>query len=114
MIRFRTLSLAVALSCAGAAHAEDLMQIYQEARTSDPTLAGAEATKLATDAIDYSVGFDELAGLGDDVGPGRPLAIVHARSEADAERAAASLRACYTIGEAGPVTRGTVYERVAK
>ena len=49
MIRFRTLSLAVALSCAGAAHAEDLMQIYQEARTSDPTLAGAEATKLATD-----------------------------------------------------------------
>jgi len=49
MIRFRTLTLAVALSCAGAAHAEDLMQIYQEARTSDPTLAGAEATKLATD-----------------------------------------------------------------
>lgn len=49
MIRFRTLSLALALSCAGAAHAEDLMQIYQEARTSDPTLAGAEATKLATD-----------------------------------------------------------------
>ncbi len=25
------------------------MQIYQEARASDPTLAGAEATKLATD-----------------------------------------------------------------
>ena len=25
------------------------MQVYQEARASDPTLAGAEATKLATD-----------------------------------------------------------------
>jgi len=49
MIRFRSLTLAVALSCAGAAHAEDLLQIYQEARTSDPTLAGAQATKLATD-----------------------------------------------------------------
>jgi len=68
--------------------------------------------KMASDAIDYSVGFDVLAGLGDEVGPGRPLSIVHARSEADAERAAASLRACYRIGEAGPVTRGTVYERV--
>jgi thymidine phosphorylase len=68
--------------------------------------------KVASDAIDYSVGFDELAGLGDAVGPDRPLAIVHARSEADAERAAASLRACYRIGEAAPVTRGTVYERV--
>ncbi len=49
MIRFRTLSFAVALACAGAAHAEDLMQIYQEARSSDPTIAGAQATKLATD-----------------------------------------------------------------
>ncbi|HEY6941904.1 TolC family outer membrane protein [Dokdonella sp.] len=50
MIRFRSLSLALALSlAAGAAHADDLLQIYQEARASDPTLAGAEATKLATD-----------------------------------------------------------------
>jgi thymidine phosphorylase len=68
--------------------------------------------RVASDMIDYSVGFDRLAGLGDAVGPDRPLAMVHARSEADAERAAASLRACYRIGEAGPVTRGTVYERV--
>ena len=50
MTRFRSLPLALALTCAGtAAHADDLMQVYQEARVSDPTLAGAEATKLATD-----------------------------------------------------------------
>jgi len=50
MIRFRSLPLALALSFAtGAAHADDLLQVYQEARASDPTLAGAEATKLATD-----------------------------------------------------------------
>ena len=50
MIRFRSLPLALALSfAAGAAHADDLLQVYQEARASDPTLAGAEATKLATD-----------------------------------------------------------------
>ena len=50
MIRLRTLSMALALACAAtAAHADDLMQVYQEARASDPTLAGAQATKLATD-----------------------------------------------------------------
>lgn len=51
MIRFRTLPLAILLSCAGTAHAEDLLQIYQQARNSDPTLAGAQATKLATDEV---------------------------------------------------------------
>lgn len=50
MIRMSSLSLALLLACgASAAHADDLVQIYQEARVSDPTLAGAEATKLATD-----------------------------------------------------------------
>jgi outer membrane protein len=50
MIRIRSLSLALSLaSGVPAAHADDLLQIYQEARASDPTLSGAEATKLATD-----------------------------------------------------------------
>jgi outer membrane protein len=50
MMRTRCLPLAVLLALgAPLAHADDLMQIYQEARSSDPTLAGAEATKLSTD-----------------------------------------------------------------
>jgi outer membrane protein len=50
MKRTRCLPLAMMLALgAPLAKADDLMQIYQEARTSDPTLAGAEATKLATD-----------------------------------------------------------------
>jgi outer membrane protein len=50
MMRIRSLPLALLLAVgAPLVHADDLMQIYQEARTSDPTLAGAEATKLATD-----------------------------------------------------------------
>lgn len=52
MIRIRSLSLAIVLaSGATTAHADDLIQVYQEARASDPTLAGAEATKLATDEV---------------------------------------------------------------
>lgn len=49
-IRPLTLSLMAALvAAAPLAHADDLVQIYHEARGSDPQLAGAEATKLATD-----------------------------------------------------------------
>lgn len=50
MIRIRTLSLALLLATGtSAAHADDLIDIYKQARAADPTLAGAEATKLATD-----------------------------------------------------------------
>jgi outer membrane protein len=50
MMRIRCLPLALLLAIgAPLAHADDLIQIYQQARGSDPTLAGAEATKLATD-----------------------------------------------------------------
>ena len=50
MMRTRCLPLALMLALgAPMAHADDLMQIYQEARSSDPTLAGAEASKLSTD-----------------------------------------------------------------
>lgn len=50
MIRIRTLSLALLLAAGtSAAHADDLIEIYKQARAADPTLAGAEATKLATD-----------------------------------------------------------------
>src|SRR5215813_8696202 len=50
MMRTRCLPLALLLALgAPMAHADDLIQIYQEARASDLTLAGAEATKLSTD-----------------------------------------------------------------
>lgn len=51
MNALRPLSLALALvlgSGTSLAHADDLIQIYGEARASDPQLAGAEATNLAT------------------------------------------------------------------
>ncbi|WP_440225388.1 TolC family outer membrane protein [Dokdonella sp. MW10] len=52
MTRTRSLPFALALAIAGGAplaHADDLVQIYHEARASDPQLAGAESTKYATD-----------------------------------------------------------------
>ena len=47
--------------------------------------------------IDHAVGISEVAGPGDRVGPGRPLALVHARTDADAAGAVASLRAAFRL-----------------
>jgi thymidine phosphorylase len=61
-------------------------------------LGGGRARE--TDAVDHSVGFTEVAGLGERVGPGeRPLALVHARDEASAEQAADALRRAVVLGD---------------
>jgi thymidine phosphorylase len=54
------------------------------------------------DVIDPAVGLTDLAPLGAEVGPDRPLAVVHAADEAAAARAAQELREAVTLGEAPP------------
>ncbi len=66
----------------------------------------------AADPIDHSVGFTELAGLGAKVGKDAPLALVHARTEADAKRAEAALRAAYRLGAEAPAASKVVYTRI--
>ena len=68
----------------------------------------------AEDLIDFGVGLDRLAGIGEETGPDRPLAIVHARDEAAAERAASAVRAAYRLGEPGEAAarRPLVLERI--
>ncbi|MDO9173812.1 MAG: thymidine phosphorylase [Actinomycetota bacterium] len=50
------------------------------------------------DPVDHAVGLTELAGLGDQVGPDRPLAVVHARTKAQVAQATDLLRAAYSVG----------------
>jgi thymidine phosphorylase len=53
--------------------------------------------------IDHAVGLVDVAGLGEEVGAGaRPLAVVHARDDAGAQRAAERVRAAFEIGDAPP------------
>ena len=65
----------------------------------------------AGDRIDHRVGLAELARIGDEAGPDRPLALVHAASDAAAEAAIASVQAAYLMGdgpEPGPLIRSEV------
>jgi thymidine phosphorylase len=61
-------------------------------------------------AIDPAVGFVQLAPLGAAVGPDRPLALMHARGAASAERAARTLQEAYAIGDVPPAPSPVVRE----
>jgi len=51
------------------------------------------------EGIDHAVGLVDVAGLGEEVGEGaRPLAVVHARDAASAQRAAERVRAAFEVG----------------
>ncbi|ANQ27179.1 thymidine phosphorylase [Vibrio natriegens] len=54
--------------------------------------------RVATDEIDYAVGFDEFIRLGEVADSNKPLAVIHARSEEQWEEAAKALRSAIKVG----------------
>jgi thymidine phosphorylase len=63
-------------------------------------------------SIDHAVGLTEVVGLGAEVAHDQPLAIVHARTADDAERAAANVEASFGIAaDTTPEVRD-LYERI--
>jgi thymidine phosphorylase len=66
------------------------------------------------EGVDHSVGLSQVAAPGERVGPGeRPLALVHARDAASAERAAAALRTAYVVGDTPPPDTPAIRERLS-
>jgi thymidine phosphorylase len=63
-------------------------------------------------AIDHSVGITRLLPVGSEVAMGDALALIHARSQAQAEEAARSVLAAYQVGDAKPATTRPVRRRV--
>jgi len=68
----------------------------------------------ASDAIDYSVGLSDMINLGEQVDASRPLAVIHASSEAHWQQAAAAVKAAITLGERAPAATPVVYRRVTE
>ena len=64
------------------------------------------------DRIDHAVGITRLLPVGAEVRTGEALALVHARSQADAETAAAAVRSAYAIGASKPSPEKAVLRRV--
>jgi thymidine phosphorylase len=65
------------------------------------------------DRIDPAVGLTDVAPVGAEVGPDRPLAIVHAATEDAADEAIAALRATFAVGDTAPEPRPVIAGRIA-
>ncbi|MDH3713771.1 MAG: thymidine phosphorylase [Gammaproteobacteria bacterium] len=65
----------------------------------------------AGDSIDYSVGLTDVAAVGEAVGAERPLAMVHARNEAEAGQAIGTLLGAATVGPGAAEIPATVKQR---
>lgn len=63
-------------------------------------------------SIDHAVGLGQVLGPGERTDSDRPLAIVHARSPAEAEEAARALRAAYLLGDHEVTANPVIIERV--
>lgn len=66
------------------------------------------------DKIDHSVGITRLLPVGAELRAGEALAIVHARSQGEAEAAAALVADAYEIGQSRPPAQKSVIRRVAE
>jgi thymidine phosphorylase len=64
------------------------------------------------DQIDHGVGLSDVAPIGAQVGPDRPLAIVHARGDASAVEAATALLQAVRVGPEPPAERPVLLGRV--
>ena len=64
------------------------------------------------DEIDHSVGLTDVVAIGEHVDRDRPLAVVHARSEAEAMIAAQALRVACSIGDVQPSPSPVVASRI--
>jgi len=74
------------------------------------TLGGGR--RKLDDRLDLSVGFTEVVPVGAEVQKRAPLAMVHAKSAADAEEAAELFRKACRIADARPEGRAVVYARL--
>ncbi|BDM65492.1 thymidine phosphorylase [Shewanella sp. NFH-SH190041] len=64
------------------------------------------------DALDYSVGLSQVCALGDEITSDTPIAMVHARTEADFELAAAAVREAIVLDDIQPQATPEVYRAI--
>ncbi|ATA25360.1 thymidine phosphorylase [Brenneria goodwinii] len=69
--------------------------------------------RQASDKIDYSVGINEMACLGDRVDGQRPLAVIHANTEAQWQQAANDVRAAITLSDEAVEETPVIYRRMS-
>jgi thymidine phosphorylase len=70
--------------------------------------------KSRGEALDLSVGLSSVAPIGSQLGKERPLAVIHASSEASAESAAIMLRNACSVAGSPPPERSVIYQTMTE
>lgn len=68
--------------------------------------------RQASHPVDHAVGLGEVRGVGDEVGPDAPLAVIHGRDEASMAAAANRLLNAYIIADHPPPPMPVIRERI--
>ncbi|PWW11342.1 MULTISPECIES: thymidine phosphorylase [Pseudidiomarina] len=68
--------------------------------------------RRSSDQLDFSVGLDQIIGLGAAVDAQQPLAMIYARNEDDWLQAAQRIRAAYKIGDKAAATHPVIYKTI--
>jgi thymidine phosphorylase len=87
---------------------------HEDARAIGLAIVGMGGGRTRADqAIDHAVGFTRFAPVGAAVGPDRPVCLVHARTDAQAEAAADEVRAAVVVADEPPAAAPVILERIA-
>jgi thymidine phosphorylase len=68
--------------------------------------------RVATDDIDYAVGFERFIRLGETADKSKPLAVIHARTEEQWQEAAVALQQAITVGNEEYISTPDVYREI--
>ena len=91
-----------------AVHAEGILAGVDTRAIGNAIIELGGGRRKVGETLDLSVGFSDVAPIGTELDGERPLAIVHAATEAAAEQAERNLLAAVTIGDAKPGKRPVI------
>ncbi|MDQ7051087.1 MAG: thymidine phosphorylase [Enterobacterales bacterium] len=69
--------------------------------------------KRAQDSVDHAVGLSQIKGLGEAVSTSEPIAMIHAQSEQQAEKAIIQLKAAINLSSEAKTSQNAVLERLS-
>jgi thymidine phosphorylase len=99
--------------CAVAAPSDGWVSAYETRELGLAVIGLGGGRTRPDDSIDHRTGFSGILPVGTKVVKGQPLAMVHAASDADAERAVEAFGAAVTLGSEAPATSPAILETVS-
>ena len=77
------------------------------------TQLSSDGGLLVMRELDDALGLSDLAGIGEDVGAGDPLCMVHAATEAQADEAIRTIQAAYVLAASPPDEPDLILKRIS-